>query len=122
LRKVHSDQKFEGAETKKGRIKQRLKKALASFGACRKKYKCLRKTTEGNSAGEAFQEWMDHVRKKHHEQIDNVRRRKARLQHKVPWDPRGLICKIRSSEVSDHRSTNSSFATTRTLREATFKR
>jgi hypothetical protein len=108
LGKRQTDQTFEDAKAEKERVEEVLKGSQASRGAWRKKkfkllkknYKFLKKTTEGKSAGEAFQEWLDQVRKKHHEQMNNARRRKARFQHQIPWNPGIITLQIRSSVIT----------------------
>jgi hypothetical protein len=76
-----ADQKFKEVEVKKGRAKLRLRKTLTLFGAWKKKkkYEFPKKPTKGKSAGEAFQEWLDQVRKKHNQQMNEVQRRKRRF-------------------------------------------
>jgi hypothetical protein len=61
-------------ETNHSKPRKSRAKSLAAAGACRKKKKYkplkkklegLKKNTHGKSQKEAFQEWIDHVRKKH---------------------------------------------------------
>jgi hypothetical protein len=101
--------------------------SLAAAGARRKKKKyqfsmkweSRRKTTQKKSQKEAFQQWMDNVRKKHRNQTNNVRHQMTRQQRHVPWDPGGFIYETRSSQVPDHRSQSPSLIATSTLCEAT---
>jgi hypothetical protein len=67
------------------------------------KLKVLKKTTEEKSAKKAFQEWMDHVRKKRNERTNQVQKRKEKFTHQMQWDPGGLISEIQSSYFQDHR-------------------
>jgi hypothetical protein len=100
--------------------KQRRKKSLAAAGACKKKkftvlkkkWESRRKTTHSKSSKEAFQAWIDHVRKKHHEQ------QTTEMQRYVPWDPGGVVYKIHLKFSSiearvTHRSQYESFPTTK---------
>jgi gas vesicle protein len=86
-------------------------KSLAAAGTCRKKRKKKKwrvlqeKTMHGKSSKKVFQRWIDHVRKKHREQMNK--------QQQMQWDPGGLVYKPRntSSTVPDHRSQDNTFAT-----------
>jgi hypothetical protein len=70
-------------------------KSLAAAGASRKKkfklskkkLEVLRKNMHGKSPKEVFQQWMDQVRKKPREQVNNMRRRETEVQRQVRWDP-----------------------------------
>jgi hypothetical protein len=100
----------------------RVKKGLSKFGACRKKKWDLRKkTTHGKSTREAFQQWIDHVRKKHREQMNNDGRLTTEMRRYVPWDPGGFIYETRYQKFSSiearmtHRSPYHLRVATRTL-------
>jgi hypothetical protein len=66
----------------------------------KKKLEVLGKTTHGKSTKEAYQQWIDQLRKKHQQQLNQVRRRKLCVQHRVPWDPGGSISEIRRQKFS----------------------
>jgi hypothetical protein len=103
--------------------KRRHKRSLAAAGAHRKKSKLSKKkwelrkkTTRGKS-----QQWIDQVRKKHREQMNHEQRQTTRQQRHVPWDPGGLVYKLRtSSTVPDYRSQDNTFVTSTPI-EATNK-
>jgi hypothetical protein len=113
-RKAPDEQNMEAkvAERISSKPRKRRVRSLTAAGACRKKKKSKlskkwelrRKTMHGKSTKEAFQAWIDQVRKKHREQMNNEQRRTTRLQRHVPWDPGGFIYEMHSSEVSNHRS------------------
>jgi hypothetical protein len=99
------------AETN-SRPRKRCAKSLAAAGVCRKKkksrlvkkWKSRSKNMHRKSQEEAFQKWLDHVRKKHRDQMNNVRHQATRQQRHVPWDPGGSNLRNASSEVFQHRS------------------
>jgi hypothetical protein len=103
------------AETNSKPRQSRVKKGLSKFGAGKKKKKweLRRKNMHKKTSKEAFQAWMDHVRKKRHVQ------QTTEMQRYVPWDPGGFIYESRSSQVPDHRSPSPSLIATSTLIEAT---
>jgi hypothetical protein len=93
--------------------RKRRVRSLAAVGAhrkekkfkrSRKKWKLRKKTIHQKSSKEAFQKWLDHVRKKHRDQMNNVRHQTTRQQRHVPWDPGGFIYESGSSQVPEHRS------------------
>jgi hypothetical protein len=102
-------------DPKKMKVKQRLKKGLSKFGACRKKkWELRKKTTQDKSSKEAFQAWLDHVSKKHRNQTNNVRQQTTEMQRHVPWDPGGVVYKIRRKKFPLIEASTIRFLQTRT--------
>jgi hypothetical protein len=99
-------------ETNHSKPRKSHVKGLAAAGASRKKksrlvkkkLEGLKKNAHGKSQKEAFQAWLDQVRKKPREQTNKVRQQTTEMQRYVPWDPGGFIYETRSSQVPDHRS------------------
>jgi hypothetical protein len=97
-RKAPDEQNMETkvAERINSKPRQSRVKGLAAAGARRKKkskfskekLEGLKKNTHKKSSKEAFQAWINPVRKKHHEEQTTEK------QRHVPWDPGGVVYKI----------------------------
>jgi hypothetical protein len=110
-RKAPDEQNMEAnvAERISSKPRKRRVRSLTAAGARRKKRKkklnfsknkrdVRRKTTHGKSQKEAFQAWLDQVRKQPREQTNKVRQRTTEMQRHVPWDPGGSNLRNTSSK------------------------
>ena len=57
----------------------------------KKAMKLMQEAERTYAAEQVFEEWLDQVDRRQSKQIDNVHKRKQRIQHQFPWSPGGSV-------------------------------